>query len=572
MRVCRPLLQVTMMLFTAMVLGEVRSLLVLPQARLPTTVIRSCCQHKVRFISSSVKLKAHQYSELRTDIYSSAKRINKVIVEAFAAPEKMNGSEVQRLKAFLEEHVSELNQVNVVTLMHRCSKKRMCLFELCSAEVVLDALDVHSPTGGVLSPQGISNAIYSLQHTADGYPLEQQLIGRLAEQLLSSTGRFDSQALANVFYGLKMFTWTSPASQSLLLALQYNIIRNQLQVSDTEQFVHRAFLSNLRSEIDDLLGAARRGILVRDGSGEGMHSTTDQSHHWLEADRSMIDEFAMRAAVRMTPQGIGSAFLGLQGLGQWTQLNSSSGSWEHYRNVDGAVRFMLLFLSQTLSNSYDASMPLDAQALANILLGLKGFRFDLDDALQAVREVARRIELDGVHRVFSSMRGRELSMSVWSMQWMASDEPALHSLLSCFNGGLDHLLLHSPTVGKGDRSSVGIRFQTAEELGMCFGGMRRMNSTNKEVRRLLLHITNMIPRSWMDDCDLPLGDHRADPFISAHQLSSAVYGLRNMCDDCSEVRRAVSSLTHLVQQQRIGRERAGAVRFNGQAIATAVYG
>lgn len=567
MRVCLLLLQVTMMLFAAMVLGEGRSLLVLPQARLPTTVIRSCCQH--RFISSSVK--AHQYSELRTDIYSSTKRINKVIVEAFAAPEKMNGSEVQRLKAFLEEHVSELNQVNVVTLMHRCSKKRMCLFELCSAEVVLDALDVHSPTGGVLSPQGISNAIYSLQHTADEYPLEQQLIGRLAEQLLSSTGRFDSQALANVFYGLKMFTWTSPASQSLLLALQYNIIRNQLQVSDTEQFVHRAFLSNLRSEIDDLLGAVRRGILVIDGSGEGMQSTTDQSHHWLEADRSMIDGFAMRAAVHMTPQGIGSAFLGLQGLGQWTQLNSSSGSWEHYRSVDGAVRFMLLFLSQTLSNSYDASMPLDAQALANILLGLKGFRFDRDDALQAVREVARRIELDGVHRVFSSMRGRELSMSVWSMQWMASDEPALHSLLSCFNGGLDHLLLHSPTCGKDDRSSVGIRFQTAEELGMCFGGMRRMNSTNKEVRRLLLHITNMIPRSWMDDCDVPLGDHRADPSISAHQLSSAVYGLRNMCDDCSEVRRAVSSLSHLVQQQR-RRGGAGAVRFNGQAIATAVYG
>jgi hypothetical protein len=532
-------------------------------------------------ISSSVK--AHQYSELRADIYSSAKRINKVIVEAFASPEKMNDSEVQRLKAFLEEHVSELNQVNVVTLMHRCSKKRMCLFELCSAEVVLDALDVHSPTGGVLSPQGISNAIYSLQHTADGYPLEQQLVGRLAEQLLSSTGRFDSQALANVFYGLKMFTWTSPASQSLLLALQYNIIRNQLQVSDniTEQFAHRAFLSNLRSEIDDLLGASRRGILVGDGSGEGMHSTTDQSHHWLEADRSMIDGFAMRAAVRMTPQGIGSAFLGLQGLGQWTQLSSNSGSWEHSsRSVDGAVRFMLLFLSQTLSNSHDASTPLDAQALANILLGLKGFRFDRDDALQAVREVARRIELDGVHRVFSSMRGRELSMSVWSMQWMASDEPALHSLLSCFNGGLDHLLLHSPTGGEGDRSSltaVGIRFQTAEELGMCFGGMRRMHSTNKEVRRLLLHVTNMIPQSWMDDCDLPLertldDSSRAEPSISAHQLSSAVYGLRNMCDDCWEVRRAVSSLSHLVQQQRRGRGGVGAVRFNGQAIATAVYG
>ena len=75
----------------------------------------------------------------------------------------------------------------------------------------------------------------------------------------------------------------------------------------------------------------------------------------------------------------------------------------------------------------------------------------------------------------------------------------------------------------------------------------------------------------MDDCDVPLGDHRADPSISAHQLSSAVYGLRNMCDDCSEVRRAVSSLSHLVQQQR-RRGGAGAVRFNGQAIATAVYG
>lgn len=558
-----------MMLFTATGLGkEGRSLLVRPQTRqLPT--IR-CYQH--RSISSS--LKAHQYSELRADIYSTAKRINKVIVEAFA-PEKMSGSEVQRLKAFLEEHVSELNQVNVVTLMHRCSKKRMRVFELCSAEMVLGALDVRSPTGGVLSPQGISNAVYSLQHTADGHPLEQQLIGRLAEQLLSSTGRFDSQALSNVFYGLKMFSWTSPASQSLLLALQYNIMRNHLQVSDTEHSVHRAFLNYLRSEIDDLLGA------VGGGSDEGMCSTMDQSHHWFEADRSLIDGFAMRAAVRMTPQGIGSAFLGLQGLGQRTQLNNNSssisGTCEHFRSVDGAVRFMVLFLSQTLSNSHDASIPLDAQALANILLGLKGFRCDRDEALLAVREVARRIELDGAHRVFSSMRGRELSMSVWSMQWMASDEPALHSLLSCFNGGLDHLLItHTPTVGKGGRSSQGIRFQTAEELGMCFGGMRRMHSTNKEVRRLLQHVTSMIPPSWMDDDDgLPsepaLDSSRAELSISAHQLSSAVYGLRNMCDDCSEVRRAVSSLSLLMQQQR-RRRGSGAVRFNGQAIATAVYG
>jgi len=483
-------------------------------------------------------MKAHQYNELRADSYTAAKRINKVIVQAFA-PDKMSGSEVQRLKDFLEEHVSEVNQVNVVTLMHRCSKKRMSVFELCTAGVVLDALDVHNTRGGVLSPQGISNAIYSLQHTADVHPLEQQLIDRLAEQLLSCSGRFDSQALANVFYGLKMLTWTSAASHSLLLALQYNILRNHLQVLDSERSIHHDYLIYLRSEIDELRGASRLRIYDND---ERMCSTVT----------SPIDGFAMQAAVRMTPQGIGSAFLGLQGLGQWTQLNSSSP-----RSVDDAVRFMVLFLSQTLSNSYDVSTPLDAQALANILLGLKGFRSDRDDALLVVSEVVRRIELDGANRVFSSMRGRELSMSVWSMQWMDSDAPALQSLLSCFNCGLDGLL-----GGQGN----GMCFQTAEELGMCLGGMRRMHSTNKEVRRLLLHVTNMIASSWMVGPILPSeGSRRAEVPISAHQLSSAVYGLRNMCDDCFEVRRAVSLLSDLIRR---GKE----VQFTGQAIATAMYG
>ena len=57
----------------------------------------------------------------------SSKGINKAIVEAFAQPNATD-ADMERLRLFLDAHGSSLNQVNVITLMHRCGKHKRDVF------------------------------------------------------------------------------------------------------------------------------------------------------------------------------------------------------------------------------------------------------------------------------------------------------------------------------------------------------------------------------------------------------------------------------------------------------------
>ncbi|KAJ1407237.1 hypothetical protein B484DRAFT_205578 [Ochromonadaceae sp. CCMP2298] len=152
----------------------------------------------------------------------AAKRINKLIVETLR-PETLKPADLQRLACHLEMHSASLNQVNAITLLHRCAKRGLQVSDFCNLEVIIELLH---PRHGVASAQGLANALYGLQRMSDTSSVERRLIAALAEQLLRSRGRFDGQAVSNAFYGLKHFTWACEESVALLYALQFTLVQN----------------------------------------------------------------------------------------------------------------------------------------------------------------------------------------------------------------------------------------------------------------------------------------------------------------------------------------------------------
>ena len=91
----------------------------------------------------------------------NARHINKVIVEAFSKP-NFTESDIERLRLFLLDSTGRMNQVNAITLMHRCGKHKRDIFSFVSIDVLIRLLNVRT---GIASSQGIANAIYSLQVT-----------------------------------------------------------------------------------------------------------------------------------------------------------------------------------------------------------------------------------------------------------------------------------------------------------------------------------------------------------------------------------------------------------------------
>ena len=91
----------------------------------------------------------------------NARHINKVIVEAFSKP-NFTDSDIERLRLFLLDSTGRMNQVNAITLMHRCGKHKRDIFSFVSIDVLIRLLNVRT---GIASSQGIANAIYSLQVT-----------------------------------------------------------------------------------------------------------------------------------------------------------------------------------------------------------------------------------------------------------------------------------------------------------------------------------------------------------------------------------------------------------------------
>ena len=77
--------------------------------------------------------------------------INKAIVETFSNTANSK-ADIEKLRVYLKENLTQMNQINVITLMHRCGKHKLDLFSFIDMESTVNLLDVKQ--SGVATAQG----------------------------------------------------------------------------------------------------------------------------------------------------------------------------------------------------------------------------------------------------------------------------------------------------------------------------------------------------------------------------------------------------------------------------------
>lgn len=356
---------------------------------------------RLRIRRSLLILQSGTSSSLET--ITIQKCINRRIVETFSNP--TSAIQVDNFRCYLRENECYINQVNLITLMHRCSKNNLNILGFISVAKIGDILDVQN---SIASAQGIANALYSLHKMEFDSDTIALLLSRLTAQLAHSTEYFESQAVANMCYGLKN--------------LNSDGIEAQLLLYQIEQTIKRCYRSN---------------------------------HNQLE--------HIFQSSLQMTAQGLGSTFLGLQGMSSEVQ----------------SMRNMLTILHPVLLN---CKHSLDTQAFANIVLGLRSCTDASTEAkriLQALADI-----LTQTPQTLKSIRTKELSMLLWGLQGMSSDSPEIDYFLGALTSSLEKL--QSP-----------LSFTSGDEVGPAIGGMRKMSSENNNVKRLLRIVTRALNKNRM---------------------------------------------------------------------------
>ena len=419
-----------------------------------------------------------------TVVKADPRAINKRIVETFST--SFSKPEIEKLRRYLQQNLQHLNQINVITLMHRCAKNKLDFFSFIDVDHTVKLLDVKR--SGVATSQGIANAVYSLQSMTSFTPGALSLLHVLSEQLVSCREIFDGQAISNTLYGLKGMNSESPEVSAMLSAVVTTIRRGlQSHISGRE-----GGRDGRDSDRNDRGGdRGERGERERD------------SRERESRDRAGNRNGVPVSNLRMTPQGIGAAFIGLQGM-------SSSNS---------DVRAILSVLADCVAQLTATNIALDSQAVANILVGLKISSSDHAEVREVLVALSRNLKRN--LSVFKGMQPRELSMSLAGLQGMSSDHPQVDQLLEVLCDGLDYRLdsynsnsnnynrasnygnnynnnynngngngyNNGSTSGSSNmrRSSV-FEFSSGDEVGPALGGLKQMSAENVQVKRLLRHI------------------------------------------------------------------------------------
>ena len=473
----------------------------------------------------------------------SPRLINKAIVATFlkSSPSK---ADIERLRLYLLQNRDSLNQINAITLMHRCAKNKLDLLTFIDIESTLKLLDVK--LNGVATAQGIANAVYSLQGMSPSTSGALRLLNVLTEQLMSCREIFDGQAISNTLYGLKGMSCESNEVRGILSAVVKTIKRGLLNQSDGK-------INNFEEKND------------RDrDEGESMAMSSGIGGKNPSALLPLL-------RMRMTPQGIGSAFIGLQGM-------SSS-------NND--VKLILSILANCICQLTKGGVPLDSQAVANILVGLKSSSSEHAEVREVLVALCKNLKKN--ISIFKDIQPRELSMSLQGLQGMSSEHPQVDHLLEILCDGLDYRIFDckSPeqnyynnyinSNGHSNNRNNGFEFKSGDEIGPALGGLKQMSAENVQVRRLLKHIGRTM-KPGGTGIRLQVSLEKGNPgtegsravkngnslYMNEQNIANSLYGLQSMDCRTEEVRTILSVLAKEIM--------AFEGRLSGRTVANSLYG
>lgn len=352
------------------------------------------------FLPSLLCLRFHHFRPIRASILmdsmtgvagisgTSAKNINRAIVDTFSRAH--SAIDLERLRLLLQENSHNLNQINIITLMHRCSKYKQPIFSFLDPPTVLRLLNTTQPTS-----QGIANAIYSLQSMDKRIPQVHEIVTVLTRQLGRSTELFDGQAISNALYGLRGLNDCDPGVEKLLSAIHATIQRSIAVKGPDEKCI---------SMTPQGIGSAFFGL-------QGFSCSSPSASSILAALTASLDRLSTESALTQTPKSNLSV----------PMPNTTTEGWR------------------------ERSAPiLDSQAFANILLGLKSCSCQTAEVKGILRSLSKH--LTSHKSVLASIKANELSMAIAGLSGMRSETSEVVGLLKIINDALDRCVANHRTI------------------------------------------------------------------------------------------------------------------------------
>lgn len=348
----------------------------------------------------------------------------------------------------------------------------------------------------------------------------------------------DAMGICNCLYGLKNFNDKHTFTTEVIVRL----------ISQVERLPEGGKVT--------ALGISNSLYGMKSFSWQGSHSIRllQALQSWIIRSHSTNSNDPLSPPVlQFTPQTLSNCFLGLQSLPPSCPLKT----W-----------FM-----QLLSQSMDRlATPLDAFSVSSILLGLK----ETDSRYIPARNVVAKI-VDKCQRqpdILYNLDGRKLSMSIWGLQGMVSEQREVADLLAVFNHRIEEIMLSR------NRSRIeALKLQSTEEVGLLLGGLRGLSGDSGEVRRFLFNVRRlmMMPlatslkfkRALRKEGKYWIYVKREEKF-----LASAFHGLQRLDDGHDEVRGVLRELTGaLAMDLRSNSDKdRDSKAWSFGSICTALYG
>lgn len=455
-----------------------------------TGISRRICDCRLEAVENTASASAAVERRL------NARQLNERIIQDLS--EKfISDRMIENLRNVLKLHSAQFTQVNAVTLLHRCCKRRIDARRIVDEEILLRLLC--RGVGGSMDNIGIGNMLYSLQYLSDNDPFAMRIITTAIDQLRGSEVSLNAQSIANALYGMKSFEWTTTESMRLLeIFLQ------------TVEFNYPSHFAPSESK-------GRRSV---------------------------------SSNVAFTAQGFSNCLLGVQNLPEASKQQ----------------RQLFRFLAGSVPN---LATPLDPFSLSNAILALRSSTSDNLEARNLLRTLVEAA-LKSDMQALSNLDGRSMSMMLWGIQGMSSEDSEVIQLLELLNTKL-------VTVQEHDASKNTISyppqlyFQSTEEVSLLLSGMRGLSSDHPTVRTFIRHITHLckqnIRANGKNNMFLkPQLRQWQTQKMSEKFLASAYFGCQRFDDRHIEVRSLLQELNAAL-----------ASSFNRRhwclrSVATALYG
>ena len=492
---------------------------------------------------------------------TDARSINKAIISAFT-PSNITTADMEHLSMYLAANMDKMNQVNAVTLMHRCEKHKQPLSTFVTRQTLLQLL-----ASGPLSAQGIANTLYSSHQLSMEYSwdpdcqeqgtkeenakLIDEILTIVFNNLVSSTEVFDSQAISNSLYGLRGMS----------------IDKKDISLPDKPLFMT---LSQLLAKIDQSVAISGRYSMSAKGIGNAVLGFQSLSADDVPIVRQLISRFAKYVRECYQPldgQAIASIMIGLR--------SSSVECNEVNELIEAVVEHMTQRWHGEIGQRSDKRPALKSKEVSMILCGLQSTQKSTESVetlINTTLTIARKC------RIWLN-NGNEITAALTGLQRLGNDGLASRASIKYIIDSLQRLQRQHDHYHRKSRGAKHVYSKTdydkkyqpqishsttmkcylsQRQVATCIYAMQSMTTESQDTRVLL----QMLARALTMELQ--------DKFLEESNMAKMIYGLQSMT--CSPVGTRDKAVRATIQIILSKLEKKATSSFSGRHIGMITYG